>query len=91
MKSEALLEDCIITKNGKNAFSVFDPFSRLYISHCNVAGNEAGTYTEDIGITANEIPLSMEIKTSNIVNENENKIEMMVEKQEYYSENKMRE
>ena len=89
MKSEAFLEDCVITKNGKNAFSVFDPFSRLYISHCNVAGNEAGTYTEDTVITANKNPIIMERNNPNTENENKNKIEMMVEKEEYHPENKI--
>ena len=91
MKSEAFLEDCIITKNGKNAFSVFDPFSRLYISHCNVAGNEGGTYTEYTGITVNEKSILMEIDSSDIGNKNgsDNEREVTVEKREYHSEKKI--
>ena len=71
--SSAYLEDCVITKNNKNGFVVFDSAlksrSCLYLSHCDVRGNLRGSFIEEKTDLqhGNHLPLN---STSDVISEN---------------------
>ena len=53
------MEDCTIIQNRKNGFSVSGPKTRLYLAHCDIRGNNEGTFLFEKNLLKGPLPSTL--------------------------------